>query len=928
MDNRYEAYAYADPIFYDSPRRWGAQEEFPAVSRPLPAGWERGDLEIWAVVRPQNVQLPTQGWKIHVSSCAEDAEAVLEQVYDYCLREHVTFKFLRGLPILQMQNSKYSPRGSSGKFCTLYPVGDAELKRCLDGLGRLLAGRRGPYILSDLRWGEGPLYLRYGGFAERHCHNDSGERVLALEDPDGRLVPDVRGAGFSVPDWAPVPAFVEAAITERAAGRQHELPYTVERVLHFSNAGGVYLGRKNADGPQVVLKEARPHAGLDQRGVDAVTRLQQEHDMMARLAGLPGVPALHEMLTVWEHRFLVQEFIEGQSLSEWLTARYPLIHPDADDTTVAEYTREAIAVVDRIEHILETMHARGVVFGDLHPRNLIIRPDGDICFIDFELASPVDAFVRPALGAAGFTAPKGYTGPEIDRYGLAAIRLWLFLPLAQLPTLDAGKGAELADVIERRFPVPPEYTAEIRRLLAPSASDGRTPRPELGLRRAQTQALLSGPQADWTAVRDSLAAGIRAMATPQRADRLFPGDIAQFTQGALGLSHGAAGVLYALHTTGAAIDAEHVQWLTDAARNRQVQPGLYTGGHGVAYTLDLLGERDAALDLLHRLTHATPDSPPGPDLSSGRAGIALTLLHFATATGDPLLLDSALTHAQAAADELEKAGPASGRRKAGLMGGASGAALALIRLYEHTGDHTLLDRAQTLLELDLERCVTAADGTVQVLDEYRVLPYIETGSTGIGLALNALLAHHPGSPTARYRAPIRRAAEPEFIIQPGLFNGRAGLLGYLALTRPRPHTSQTPHGQHGLHSADARHTLDVPDAEGPDAAAHCQTALDRHRRLLALHQISYQGHLAFPGDQLLRLSADLATGSAGVLLALGTALAGTPLLPWTGGPEPTPAAPAPPRSAMAEHRPAAAEYPAAGHGRTPLTAPPTTADHH
>ncbi|MFD5818269.1 class III lanthionine synthetase LanKC [Streptomyces sp. NPDC127038] len=871
MDNRYEAYAYADPIFYDSPRRWGAQEEFAAVTRPLPAGWERGDLEIWSVVRPQDVQLPAQGWKIHVSSCAEDAEAVLEQVHDYCLREHVTFKFLRGLPILQMQNSKYSPRGSSGKFCTLYPVGDAELRRCLEGLGPLLAGRRGPYILSDLRWGEGPLYLRYGGFAERHCHNDAGQRVLALEDPDGRLVPDVRGAGFSVPDWAPVPDFVQQAIAERNAPQAPELPYTVERVLHFSNAGGVYLGRRDADGPQVVLKEARPHAGLDQRGVDAVTRLQQEHAMMTRLAGLPGVPAVHELLTVWEHRFLVQEFVEGQSLSEWLTAKYPLIHPDADDATVAEYTREAVALVDRIGRILAAIHERGVVFGDLHPRNLIIRPDGTLCLIDFELASPVDTFVRPALGAAGFTAPAGYTGPEIDLYGLAAIRLWLFLPLAQLPTLDAGKSIELADVIERRFPVPAGYTAEIRRMLAPSPADGRTPRPELGLRRARTRALLSGPRADWPAIRDSLAAGIRAMATPHRDDRLFPGDIAQFTQGSLGLSHGAAGVLYALHATGAGTDTEHVRWLVDAARGRPLQPGLYTGGHGVAYVLDLLGERQDALDLLHRLSHTPPDTPPGPDLASGRAGIALTLSHFATATGDHHLLDEAVTHAQAAADELEKEGPSSGRRKAGLMGGASGAALALVRLYERTGDHTLLERAQTLLELDLERCVTAADGTVQVLDEYRVLPYIETGSTGIGLALDALLGHHPGSPTARFRTPIGRAAEPEFIIQPGLFNGRAGLLGYLALTRPHP----SPPGD-----AHAPRPRTPDDAE---AAAHRQTALDRHRRLLALHQISYRGHLAFPGDQLLRLSADLATGSAGVLLALGTALAGTPFLPWTGG---------------------------------------------
>ncbi|MEU4587958.1 class III lanthionine synthetase LanKC [Kitasatospora aureofaciens] len=850
MDNRYEVYAFADPVFYESPRRWGAQEEFDAVSRPLPAGWQRGDQEIWAVVRPADVQLPQQGWKIHVSSRVEDAEEVLEQVFAFCLRERLTFKFLRGLPVLQMQNSKYAPRGASGKFCTLYPVDDAQLERCLDGLGSALAGRKGPYILSDLRWGEGPLYLRYGGFAEQHCRNEAGEQVLALAGPDGRLVPDVRGPGFAVPSWAPVPAVIAPALAARAAQQETGLPYSIERALHFSNAGGVYLARDGADGPRLVLKEARPYAGLDQRGTDAVTRLRNEHAVLARLAGVPGVPEQRGLLTAWEHEFLAEEYVEGTSLSEWLAGRYPLVHPGVDEAAVADYTREALALVDRIEQVVAAIHDRGVVFGDLHPRNVLIRPNGEVCFIDFELASTVDEFVRPALGAAGFAAPPGYTGQQIDRYALAALRLWFFLPLTQLPALDPGKAQELADAIESRFPVPEGYTAPIRRLLGPAPADGRAFRAELGTRRAELGALLGAPEADWPRIRDSLAAGIAAMATPERADRLFPGDVAQFTHGGLGLAHGAAGVLYALHATGAAVDPEHVRWLVRAA-DRPVEPGLYHGGHGVAYVLDLLGERDAALDLLSRLATA-PDDEPRPALATGAPGIALTLLHFAGATGERRLLDESLALALASAAALEKAGRSDAARRAGLLGGGSGTALALVRLYEHTGESALLDQAETLLELDLDRCRKVADGSLQVVDGRRVLPYVETGSAGIGLALHALLEHRPDSPSARHEPAIRLAAAPEFVIQSGLFNGRAGLIGYAALTRHR--------------------------AAEPGAAA----LLDRQRALLAWHQVSYRGELAFPGDQLLRLSADLATGSAGVLLALGTALAGTPFLPWTG----------------------------------------------
>ena len=58
-------------------------------------------------------------------------------------------------------------------------------------------------------------------------------------------------------------------------------------------------------------------------------------------------------------------------------------------------------------------------------------------------------------------------------------------------------------------------------------------------------------------------------------------------------------------------------------------------------------------------------------------------------------------------------------------------------------------------------------------------------------------------------------------------------------------------------------------ADDPVVAAHV--------RRLAWHALTYGGQLAFPGEQLLRLSMDLATGTAGVLLALGSALHDEPV---------------------------------------------------
>ncbi|MFF3848170.1 class III lanthionine synthetase LanKC [Streptomyces sp. NPDC002328] len=861
MDMRYEAFSYADKVFYDSPVRWATTEEFDAVGEKPPAGWVGNARDVWVGRQLADVELPDQGWKIHVSACLDNAEHILAVVSEYCFEHRVAFKFLRSPTLVQTQNAKYASRGSSGKFMTLYPVDEPTLERCLNDLGEALDGQRGPYILSDLRWREGPLYLRYGGFTERFCRSETGELVLALREPSGRLRPDVRRAVFEVPDWAPVPAVMQQALADRARASTADLPYTVERALHFSNGGGIYVGRPAGGGDEVVLKEARPHAGLDQRGEDAVTRLGREHDIMRRLSGVPAVPSALGYFTAWEHHFLVQEFVPGEPLNRWFGRRYPLVHPDPDRSEIDRYRQEALDVLEGIEEGLNAIHERGIVFGDLHPRNLIVRPDGRVCFIDFELASPVDEFVRPGLGAAGFAAPADLHGFAIDRYALDALRLWIFMPLMQLTSLDPDKRDQLADAATRRFGLPARPL--------PAQSSGRS-------ERAPLEALFSGDDTDWPALRDSMAAAINASATPDRLDRLFPGDPNQFTHDGLGLAYGASGVLWALHSTGARVEPDHVQWLVDAVGREPCRPGLYTGSHGVALALDRLGRTRQAHNLLDRLLKDPLDAQ-GSDLAGGLPGIGLTLLHFADATADASLHAAAVDAAERLADRLKPAsagggppagppagtpaGPPAGART-GLLHGSTGAALLFLRLHDSTGDSGLLDLARQALDQDLARCVLTDDGTLQVDDGSRVLPYLESGSAGIAAVLHSYLRHRPDPELRQSLDRIRAAAEPEFIVQPGLFNGRAGLISLLHLLQ--------------------------------DGTTTHDRTIRRHIRRLVWHLVPYEGHVAFPGEQLLRLSMDLGTGSAGILLALGSALAGTPALPFWDGRRTTAPASRPP----------------------------------
>ena len=148
--------------------------------------------------------------------------------------------------------------------------------------------------------------------------------------------------------------------------------------------------------------------------------------------------------------------------------------------------------------------------------------------------------------------------------------------------------------------------------------------------------------------------------------------------------------------------------------------------------------------------------------------------------------------------------------------------------------------------------VLRPEGDLQVNEGWRTMPYLADGSVGIGLVLDDYLAHRQDERFVEMAAAIRKAAEGQLYVEPGLFYGRAGMILYLSRTL-------------------------APGAGGRDPV------VASHIRRLGWHALAYRGDLAFPGEQLLRLSMDLASGTAGVLLALGAALHDSPIeLPFLG----------------------------------------------
>lgn len=836
MDPIHARFAARDPLFYDSPAAdaadtGDAQRQYAPSASVSWGAWRRRRRHPWSVWIPDGHHLGEQGWKVHVSALPGRARRVLAIVSEHCHRTGMPFKHLSDERALDAVLAKDADRSSAGKFITLYPDSLDALEHCLVTLDAVLGGEPGPYILSDLRWNRGPLYVRYGAFTAREAIVD-GRPVPAVRDPrTGSWVADRREAGFHVPPWVVLPSFLQRQLDALGTNPPAAFP-EITGALHYSNAGGVYTGV--LDGTPVIVKEARPFAGWTADGRDAVARLRDEEGALRAVSHRVRVPAVHATFEAHGHRFLALEKLPGSALDRLVASTSPLLAAVSSRAARDAYRDRMLRVLGSLRTEVANLHGTGRTHGDLHPANVIVGEDGSVGLVDLEMSLPTNASEKAVLGAVGFAA-AGETDPvKRDLYACAAIELYVFVPLTPLLGVAPTKAEELVAEAAAVFDLPDSWAARVTGELRRGSA---APRRMLARSRVEPDPAASAQR---------IAAQLIADATPARPDRLWPGDPRQFSQPAFALAHGALGVAVALDAAGVALPPAFEEWVRRALAATDDHParlGLMDGAAGALWACRRLGLLDMAARLRERLRDADL-SGSGPDLFSGLPGIALALLDGVGdhGVGDDDALERAVTIVEQLADHWRKVDPPTtvARGRGGLMGAATGTALLALRVYERTGDRRFLDTVRRALEVDLRSLRRDDSGALQVDEGWRMMPYLAHGSAGIGLVLAQYLVHEPGDDALRrILGGIAAAASAPFVVQSGLFQGRAGLVLFLGALESTGH-----------------------------ATADTDRALEHHLSRMPLHALPGPAGPRFAGDGLVRASCDLATGSAGVLAAL------------------------------------------------------------
>lgn len=822
MNTEYQFYCTPGTPFYD-------KVEPTTENRyhiEAPTGWEILDIPDWKVYLAPAKELPEQGWKIHVTANLANAEHILDAVAHYCFQTETSFKHMPCSSMLFMKNSKYADRGTSGKFITIFPKSDNDALTILYELDTLIGGQEGPYILSDLRWNNGPLFVRYGAFRMMYEPQVDGAVTPCIRKPTGELVPDVRKPGRYCPEWVELPSFLEDSVRRRNASVIQDFPFRILRALHFSNGGGVYKAESLEDGRQLVLKEARPFAGLDNAGDDACARLERERAALEHLRGVEGVPELISFKKGYENNFLVREYVEGQSLMSLIYEYNPiLVGQPWNKNKINDYKEWALKIAENVDYLVSRVHERGLVLGDLHPNNILVHRDDSISAIDFETSSDdVNGYFQK-MAAPGFNAPEEVLGVDVDWYSYGALCLTLFVPIPQVMSWhnNIDKLLEYADGI---FSFPNNFIMKIRRCLGQLC--GGVPSTAT---QANNQPLeLSEPCKHAM----SLKVAIEKSATLDRQDRLFPGDISQFTElgGGLSFLSGAAGVLWAMNRLGWR-NQEHTNWLLANLNNVvDLSSSFAKGGAGIIYSLNELDVSGFDYYDSRRMVSQVIQGG-NVSLSSGISGVGLTLLSSAMRNDELSLDDSIYKIASALRARISEVPTANLRT--GYWNGLTGIALFFLRMYQWNSNDEDAKLALWAWNKDVDNLIERHHA-VSSNAHHRPIDFsIASGAAGMTV--------------------VGRKLADE--LDNAKVSDRIEELASLAISAPVVAGSSILYGLSGA----------VLAAVGSQSEA----VQVRSKRLLSAidqFRVNFEGHDAYLGQELLRISMDYGTGTAGLALAL------------------------------------------------------------
>ena len=262
----------------------------------------------------------------------------------------------------------------------------------------ILFGDKPPKVGGVYEWSsiaDDPFGGVLTGFIKRALNKEPGERFQNAREMLEAFNAATARKQESIIDLTAFDAF-KAATRDRDYDETETMSDTDDVWFFKSEDGGVSKLVK-------VWFRAAPDAKKPDQAVRLLSFLERARTVKG--CGLPGLPKVFDFGLSRGSLLLVLEWVEGQTLSEWL-ARAPSFE-------------ERLAVCRSLLNSLERIHALEFAHNDLHPQNIIVKDDGTVTLIDvLDFHLDADDHYTTAYLPDNY---KALTPFERDRFSIAAV---------------------------------------------------------------------------------------------------------------------------------------------------------------------------------------------------------------------------------------------------------------------------------------------------------------------------------------------------------------------------------------------------------------------------------------------------------------------------------------------------------------------------
>ena len=242
------------------------------------------------------------------------------------------------------------------------------------------------------------------------------------------------------------------ALDPRVFGR-----YEIRRKLAGGGMGRVYLAYDSTLNREVGLKLI--DLGTDAESLEIIAAEQRGAKLQDQLAQREPGGRVAQIFDVGERDgffFIAMEYIEGEDLSESV-ARGP-IEP-ARAVSIALDILEVLTRAHTFSAVIDDRQHRGIIHGDIKPRNIRITPQGSVKVLDFGIAKAVSmtrSMTFNQFGSVPYSSPERLQTGDMDvRSDVWSVGVVLFEMLAGRSYFQAESAQKMEWVIRNYSAVQP-----------------------------------------------------------------------------------------------------------------------------------------------------------------------------------------------------------------------------------------------------------------------------------------------------------------------------------------------------------------------------------------------------------------------------------------------------------------------------------------